>query len=215
MVEPYYQEDGITIYHGDCRDVLPVSPGCFVTDPPYGLAERWTGGTWFRKGAYAADNCQWDSAAPIDLVARLVESAPSIIWGGNYFALPPSRCWLVWHKTNAPKTMADVELAWTSFDRPAKAFSAPCGVKRGRCHPTEKPLDLMIWCLSFLQVEPVVDPFMGSGTTLSAAKELGRRAIGIEIDERYCEMAAERLRQSVLDFDPPAPDPEQVDLLAQ
>ena len=200
-MKPYYDRDGIKIYHGDCREILPhVKADCVVTDPPYGLGDRWTGGTWFNRGVYAQDKCEWDSAPPTEIVASLI-SRPSIVWGGNYFPMPPSRCWLAWHKTNAVKTMADMELAWTSLDRPAQLFSAPCGVPEPRGHPTQKPIALMRWCLGFMPPGTILDPFMGSGTTLVAAKLEGRKAIGIEIEERYCEIAAKRLAQGVLSFD--------------
>ena len=201
-MRPYYDDGrGVQIFHGDCREVLPALTeiGAYVTDPPYGLGDRWTGGTWFTRGVYATDKVEWDVVAPQDVAERLAGAGvPTILWGGNYFALPPARCVLAWFKVNAVATMADFELAWTNLDRPAAAFSAPCGV-RNRQHPTEKPLDLMTWCLSLVKADgPIVDPFMGSGTTLRAAKDLGRRAIGIEIEERYCEIAARRLSQEVL-----------------
>ena len=94
--------------------------------------------------------------------------------------------------------MAGAELAWTNFDMPCKAIDLPVG-KHDTGHPTQKPLALMRWCLSFVpDATTILDPFMGSGTTLVAAKLEGRRAIGIEISEKYCEIAAERLRQGVL-----------------
>jgi DNA modification methylase len=186
----------MTIYCADCRDILPhLEPVDLVlTDPPYGLGEKWKGGTWFTRGVYGGD-VGWDKEAPQDVVSELVKR-PSIIWGGNYFAMPPSRCWLAWFKTNSVPTMADHELAWTSFDRPSKSYSRTCN-GWARFHPTEKPIDLMKWCLSFAGGS-ILDPFMGSGTTLVAAKQLGRKAIGIEIEEKYCEIAVRRLRQEVL-----------------
>lgn len=200
-VKPYYEHAGITIYHGDCREILPsIKADVVVTDPPYGLGDRWTGGSWFTRGVYAQDKCEWDAEAPHATVEALImRGVPTVLWGGNYFAVPPSRCWLAWLKTNAPETMADFELAWTNLDRPSASYSAACGV-RVRQHPTEKPLDVMRWCLGFVADGLILDPFMGSGTTLRAAKDLGRRAIGIEIDERYCEIAARRLAQEVLPF---------------
>jgi site-specific DNA-methyltransferase (adenine-specific) len=198
-MEPYYEHAGITIYHGDCRDMLPsVTADSIVTDPPYGLGERWTGGTWFTRGVYQGA-VEWDGEAPQDVVdALLARAVPTVLWGGNYFVVPPSRCWLVWSKTNAVPTMADFEAAWTNLDRPSKTYSSPCnGWKRS--HPTEKPQGLMSWCLGLVPGS-VLDPFMGSGTTLVAAKRLGRKAIGIEREEKYCEIAAKRLQQEALPF---------------
>jgi site-specific DNA-methyltransferase (adenine-specific) len=202
VVTPYYERDGITIYCGDCRDVLPALGGAGVdlvlTDPPYGLADRWTGGTWFTRGVYAKDKCEWDQPIGHDVIEAVLGIGDHhIIWGGHNYTLPPSRCLLVWRKTNSIPTMADVEIAWTDLDMPAKAFDYP---RNGwpRQHPTEKPLPLMRWCIELAGGDVILDPFMGAGTTLRAAKDLGRRAIGIEIEERYCEIAANRLAQGVL-----------------
>lgn len=196
-MSPYYSHAGIEIYLGDCRDVLPlVSADSIVTDPPYGLGDKWTGGTWFTRGVYQG-SVEWDNEAPQDVVDSLVGRAvPMVLWGGNYFSVPPSRCWLAWRKTNSLPTMADFEAAWTNLDRPSKAYESP---RNGwlRSHPTEKPIGLIMWCLSFVEGS-VLDPFMGSGTTLVAAKRLGRRAIGIEREEKYCEIAVRRLSQEAL-----------------
>lgn len=115
---------------------------------------------------------------------------------GSISICRPARCWLIWNKTNAVPTMADFEMAWTNLDRPAKRFNAPVGrVEFG--HPTQKPLPLMLWTLGFVPDGAVVlDPFMGSGTTGVACAKLGRRFIGIEIDERYFEIAVERVAKS-------------------
>jgi len=121
-----------------------------------------------------------------------------VIWGGNYFSLPQSRCWFVWDKLNAVPTMGQCELAWTNADRPIQRFEWPVGrVQFG--HPTEKPIELIIWSIQQSRTEgTILDPFMGSGTTLRAAKDLCREAIGIEINERYCEIAVRRLAQETL-----------------
>ena len=94
-----------------------------------------------------------------------------------------------------------VELAWTTLNQPTRASNYAHGqlASEGKSHPTQKPLPLMQWCVAFTS-GTVLDPFMGSGTTLRAAKDLGRKAIGVEIEERYCEIAAQRLSQQVLDF---------------
>jgi len=209
-MKPYYEHAGITIYHGDCREVLPSCFQCclslVLTDPPYGHGERWSGGTWGAAAIYAEDARRWDAQKfpDEDLHIVLAAGTHSIIWGGNYYKLPASRCWLAWDKVQKIPTMADFELAWTSFERPSKSFSEcrnPDGNGMPREHAAQKPLSLFRWCLTFMpEAEVILDPFMGSGTTLLAAKDLGRRAIGIEIEEKYCEIAAKRLSQEVLEF---------------
>ena len=202
-MKPYYSENGITIYHGDCREILPhLEPVDLVlTDPPYGIGERMQGGTWGAAAKYA-DFRRWDVAPSPELLAEVIgKGAHSIVWGANYFQMMPSRCWLAWDKQNAVRTMADVEFAWTNLDRPAKRFSWPVGV-HAHGHPTEKPLELIKWAIEESRTSgTILDPFMGSGTTLRAAKDLGRKAIGIEIEERYCEIAVNRLRQEVICFE--------------
>src|SRR5690242_7102098 len=131
-MKPYFQRDGITLYHADCRDVLPTieagSVDLVLTDPPYGIGRRMHGGTWGAASKYA-DFRDWDVApSDADFSEILDKSPAAIIWGGNYFDLPPSRCWLVWDKQNPVHTMADCELAWTNFDKPVKRISLPVGV---------------------------------------------------------------------------------------
>lgn len=199
-MQPYYDKDGITIYNADCREVLPQL-GTFdllLTDPPYGIGDRMQGGTWGAKQKYA-DFREWDQS-PDDWTFKLIMGAAqsSVIWGGNYFNLPGSRCYLVWRKTNSVPTMAGAELAWTDWDSPVKAIDHPVS-KHTTGHPSQKPLTVMRWCLSLVpNAETILDPFMGSGTTLVAAKLEGRKAVGIEINEQYCEAAANRLAQGVL-----------------
>ncbi len=200
---PYYDHAGITIYHGDCREILPhVKADALVTDPPYGIAKQWTGGTgngWGKARQKASLRNAWDNK-PADLSA-LPLALPSIIWGGNFFTLPPSRGWLVWRKeVNPALSLGDAELAWTNLDQVIRVFDCPRNKLTGSLvpeHPTAKPVKLMRWCLGFV-LGAIVDPFYGGGATLLAAKDLGRRAIGIEIEESYCEIAAKRLAQEVL-----------------
>jgi site-specific DNA-methyltransferase (adenine-specific) len=201
-MKPYYDAGGIQIYHGDCREILPsVAADALVTDPPYGLGERWQGGTWGANPMYA-DARKWDLHPFHGLEALAAQFKTAIIWGGNFYSFPPSRCWLSWEKSSRMDTMADFELAWTNLDRPSKAWREDRNPDGKREHPTQKPLSLMLWCLGFVPSGIVLDPFAGSGTTLLAAKQLNRRAIGIEIEERYCEIAARRLSQEVLSFAP-------------
>lgn len=211
-MKPYYDHAGATIYHGDCRDVLP-GLGLFdlvLTDPPYGLGERWQGGggehtksSW----RYAPEEAKaWDGETLPGIVEQLPAMASqAIIWGGNYYALPPSRCWFIWDKKqNDQWTTSQAEMAWTNVDRPLRIFrmsqvEAHTEMVRKE-HPTQKPASLFKWCIRMTKAEPrtILDPFMGSGTTLRVAKDLGCLAVGIDKSERYCEIAANRLRQEVL-----------------
>jgi len=204
-MKPYYEEPGITIYHGDCRDILPSLPkvDLVLTDPPYGIADKWKGGKghgWGRAREQGIERNEWDQRAPSQAMFDIMRniSRDQIFWGGNYFPLPPSRCWFVFNKPERGFTLAEAELAWTSKD----AVIRVCDCNRSeydRVHPTQKPLRLFMWCLQqFEDAQTILDPFMGSGTTLRAAKDLGRKAIGIEIEEKYCEIAVKRLAQEVL-----------------
>ncbi len=211
LPKPYYDHAGITIYHGDCLEIMPVleKVDLALTDPPYGIAAKWVGGFsdkhgWGKSHLEKNERNDWDVRIPLSEIFELIlkKSANQIIWGGNYFELPLSRCWLVWNKPERGFTLAEAELAWTNADNVIRVFDLNRH-ENGRVHPTQKPVKLMLKCLSLSWTNDclkILDPFMGSGTTLVAAKELGRRAIGIEIEERYCEIAAERLAQEVFDF---------------
>lgn len=195
---PYYSDDLVTIYHGDCREWMPEAD-VIVTDPPYGIGRDGKPRSTSRHGGHKGyEFLGWD-AQPAVIEPLLMRGLPTIIWGGNYFALPPARGWLVWDKGQRID-QADAELAWTSLDQPVRVLTLNRVelMRDGAVHPTQKPVALMRWCLGFLPDGIVLDPFMGSGSTLVAAKSFGRRAIGIEIEERYCEIAATRCSQEVL-----------------
>ena len=208
---PYYEEPGITIYCADCRDVLPGLPrvDLVLTDPPYGIFER--GGKWGHKA-----ELQWDKLPAANIRQVLDAGLNQVIWGGNYFNLPLSRGWLVWYKRDSVPSAADVELAWTSADMNARLIDQTIAATNAERvgHPTQKPLAVIRWTLQqFPLAQSVLDPFMGSGTTLVAAKQLGRRAIGIEIERKYCDIAVERLRQDVLPLEAarePAAEPMEL-----
>ena len=206
-MKPYYERGGVTIYHGDCRDVLPgLAFDAVLTDPPYGLGDLWNGGGGSAGSSWRFDPAEaksWDAASVDGLVQLVSSAAPEVvIWGGNYYPLPPSRGWLVWDKKqNDSFTTGQAELAWTNLNRTTRVFRfAQCelATEGPKLHPTQKPLALMRWCLKWLSGSVIVDPFAGSGTTLRAAMDIGLSAIGIEIEERYCEIAASRLAQGVL-----------------
>lgn len=212
MTEPYYTDEFVTLYHGDCREILPTTigrPAAIVTDPPYGLAGLLVGGVrgwdlWADDNGSRAGGLHWDGEAPALVASFPALADDCIIWGGNYFPLPPRRGWLVWDKIVRSFSSGHCELAWTTIDQPVRAFNFAHGelASEGKFHPTQKPLTLMSWCIGFLPDSPgtIADPFAGSGSTLVAAKRLGRKAIGVELEERYCEIAARRLAQGVLDF---------------
>ncbi len=203
---PYYEHAGITIYHGDCRE-MEVSANAVITDPPYGhgwkgIDSTSTGGrNWTRRRAEAIVG--FDTPFEPEKWLKFPEI---ILWGANHYAdkLPSSPAWLAWDKRDgtAKNNLSDCELAWTNIGGSARLFRH---MWNGLCrdsevgdhlHPTQKPVTLMQWCVEKTTGD-IVDPFMGSGPTLRAAKDLGRRAIGIEIEERYCEIAARRLEQEV------------------
>lgn len=203
MSEPYYSDEYATLYHGDCREVTEwLEADVLVTDPPYGLGDKLSGGWAKHWGLHEYGGLAWDAEAPAIVPTMPDKFSASVIWGGNYFPLPLSRGWLVWDKILRNFTSGVCELAWTSLDQPIRAFNYSHGqlANEGKAHPTQKPVDLMSWCIGFMPPGIVADPFAGSGSTLVAAKRLGRKAIGVEIDERYCEIAARRLAQGVLDF---------------
>ena len=212
-MRPYYEQDGVTIYHGDCRDVVEAFGLHFgtrrfdllLTDPPYGINFAGRPTKWQRRAGLKPES--WD-AEPV--AAELLASVRSlathqIIWGGNYYDLPIARCWLSWCKPNAPPSMGSVEYAWTNLDQNSRWIMHSIGATNAERvgHPTQKPEAVMLWAFTQAPqtVRSVFDPFMGSGTTLVAAKRLGKTAVGVDMEERYCEIAAKRLQQEALPLD--------------
>ena len=208
-MEPYYQEDGITIYHGDFYDVLnelekDIDIDLVLTDPPYGIKKdhgKIGGDNLGQSKNYG--NYDWDNKpihqTKIDYLKLI--SNKMIMFGGNYYSMTPSPCWLVWDKVNTGN-FADCELAWTNLDKAVRKFTwkwngmlqQDMKRKEFRYHPTQKPVELMKWCIEISDTTGlIVDPFMGSGTTLIAARQLGREVIGIDIEKDYCDIAIHRL----------------------
>ena len=224
MAELYYEEPGIQIWCGDCREVLPHLPpvDLVLTDPPYGIAfdtdyTRFTSGFNVERKVHAAvigDDKPFDPAPWLDFKTV-------IMWGANcYSDRLPRGSWLIWDKRHANGTafLADAETAWMNKGYGVYIFSKTwqgCVRSEPIQHPTQKPTALMTWCIERSNTTgTILDPFMGSGTTLVAAKQLGRRAIGIEIEPKYCDIAIERLRQEQLPFTELQPEPEQTALFA-
>jgi site-specific DNA-methyltransferase (adenine-specific) len=233
---PYYDHAGITIYHGDCRDILPhLEPVDLVlTDPPYEMR----GGNVPIRGygvAKAVKNCvsigePWG----FDLKwCVLINTKHIVCFCNSYmigklqnaFANHTIICLFTWHKPNAPPNIRNTPkfdcefILWlklkTETNRRASLFrsqlithpflNAGCMASErilnndsSAAHPTQKPLAIVHKFIDAIADDTILDPFMGSGTTLVAAKQLGRKAIGIEIEEKYCEIAVRRLQQEVL-----------------
>jgi len=200
------------------RDMEDKSIDLVVTDPPFGIKNdarkantrestpvKQRNGTYLEIPKPTYELLEWDNKIPsqeyFDEIFRV--SKNQIIFGGNYFPLSPSPCWIVWDKRNGSCDFADCELAWTSFKSAVRIFrykwngmlQEDMAHKERRIHPAQKPLKLMEWCLQNYS-EPgdiVLDPFMGSGTTIEACIRTGRQYIGIDIYPQYCEMAQARV----------------------
>jgi site-specific DNA-methyltransferase (adenine-specific) len=213
-VKPYYEHGGVTIFHGDCREILPgIEADVLVTDPPYGINYRTPPSPGRPKSGAALAG----DAGPFD-PSHLLRFRRAVLFGANHYAerLPSSPGWIVWDKREGMPSndQSDAELAWTNVLGSVRTIRvrwngggsllAENGPARA-IHPTQKPLRLMVAVVALVS-EPgalVPDPYTGTGTTLVAAKDLGRRAIGIEIEEHYCEIAAKRLSQEVLPLTAP------------
>lgn len=160
-------------------------------------AER-RGGTWASK--YGNNICTWDFAPTEEYFKELFRiSKNQIIWGGNYFALPPTRCFIVWRKTNVHEkfTMAMAEYAWTSFNANAKVFEFSATGQEDRFHPTQKPVALYRWILANYakQGNKILDTHVGSASSLIACEDMGFQYVGFEIDEEYYQKASARIEE--------------------
>ena len=216
-MKPYYEESGITIYHGDCLEILPTIPEVAVvlTDPPYGIAWKKGLNRTARSRAHAGIRNDEDTSAR-DAMLGLLSHVPAIVFGSFYAPFPVSlKQVLVWHKPADAGLVGSI----TGFRRDAEPIflvgpwpanttmhrssilqsqTGQAATAAATGHPHTKPISIVSDLLRVAPPGCVLDPFMGSGTTLRAAKDLGRKAIGIEIEEKYCEIAAQRLSQEVL-----------------
>lgn len=204
-----------TLYLGDCMDILPTLPkvDAVITDPPYGIN---IANNPVRQMHEKSD---WDTSTPPQEVLNCVlsKSELQIIWGGNYFDLPPSQCFLVWDKVQPQNfSLAMCEMAWCSKKSPAKMHRQSVLSYR-KDHPTQKPVELMVWCIEQAgNPQTILDPFMGSGTTGVAAIQLGRSFIGIEREPKYFDIACKRIEQAIAQgqlFEPEQPKQTQEPLL--
>ena len=196
-----------TLYLGDCRDILPTLPkvDAVITDPPYGIGEAAGKNARRNNLAVAKDfgNDSWDDEPISPELIQMVREAGkwAVIFGGNYYALPAAKCWLVWDKENGDSDFADCELAWTNLPKAVRRIRymwngmlRANGEARGD-HPTQKPIGVMAWAISHVPspCRTILDPFMGSGTTGVACMNLGRQFTGIEREQKYFDIACRRI----------------------
>jgi len=215
MKNPIVKEEKIgdcRLILGDCMEVMPTlgKVDAVLTDPPYGI------GISKNPVRQKHKKSNWDNCAPSnDVLLRIQTIAKQqIIWGGNYFNLPPSRGFFVWDKIQPENfSLAMCEQAWWSKDANAKIFCKSV-LSYKKQHPTQKPVELMEWCIGHLpkDTETILDPFMGSGTTLVACAKLGRSGIGIELDEDYFNIACERVEKAYSQADLFVAPPENKDI---
>jgi DNA modification methylase len=196
-----------TLYLADCMDVLPNLPkvDAVITDPPYGIGENSKKVASRESLAKPKDygEFDWDKAPPpAELIDAIREKAQwCALFGGNYFNLPPTSCWLVWDKLNTGD-FADCELAWTNWPKAVRRIQWRWNgmIRQGneeRFHPTQKPLAVMKWVIDLCpKSDTILDPFMGSGTTGVAAIQMGRKFIGIEREPKYFDIACERIERA-------------------
>jgi site-specific DNA-methyltransferase (adenine-specific)/modification methylase len=202
--------EGVTLYCGDCRQILPTlgKIDAIVTDPPYGIGESSKKVASRGKLAVPRDygEFDWDAEPPPAWLISMLRdvSRYQIIFGGNYYDLPPSSCWLVWDKKNGNNDFADCELAWTNLPKAVRRIEWLWNgmIRKGsdvREHPTQKPLGVMAFALDQLPDDAhlICDPFMGSGTTGVAAIQKGLPFTGIEKNPAYFDGACQRLREAM------------------
>ena len=195
-----------TLYLGDCMDILPTldKVDAVITDPPYGINEN--SKKVASRGNMAAPkdygDFDWDKAPPPDELIELIRTKGKYqaFFGGNYFTLPPTSCWLVWDKLNGDNDFADCELAWTNWPKAVRRLQWRWNgmIRQGneqRYHPTQKPLEVMKWVIELCpKSDTILNPFMGSGTTGVACMQLGRKFIGCELDPAYFAIAEKRIK---------------------
>lgn len=196
MVNLYFETKLGKLYHGSSEDILPEISSddisLLLTDPPYGLNSKMQGGTWGHKYKNS-EMIKWDYTLSQKIFNKLLTIGNvQIIWGANNYIVPPSRCWFIWLKPQIP-TLSDFEMAWTNIDAPSKIFK-DSRIALNKEHPTMKPIGLIVFCINQSKTRgTILDPFFGSGTIGVAAEQLNRKWIGIEISEKYCEIAAKRI----------------------
>ena len=203
-----------TLYLGDCRDILPTLPkvDLVLTDPPYGIGkpiyrENKSNVAAAKRKDYGIDVTEWDLKQDDSIINSVIaKGINAILWGGNYFYVEPSPCWLIWDKNNGDNRFADAELAWTNLKKAVRLkkytwngmIQENMKQKEIRDHPTQKPVPVMEWCINLAPkaTSTVADPFMGSGTTGVACANLGKTFYGIEREPKYFDIACQRIENA-------------------
>lgn len=200
--------DDIRLLCADCMEVMRGAEGKLaelaVCDPDYGLGGKLRGGNYMARYEDSGARLGGKPGGDYFELLRGV-SDNQVIWGGNYFDfLPPTRCFLIWHKKDGPDNFADCEYAWTSFDRNARMFSSarnPKGISGNgkRIHICQKPVQLYLWIYDLLAkpADRILDTHMGSGSSAIAAYETGHPYVGIEINRDYFDKAVERIERHI------------------
>jgi site-specific DNA-methyltransferase (adenine-specific) len=190
--------------NGDCLEYMKTMPDNYadlaLVDPPYGLGDKTltSGGTWSVK--WQKKGAEWDTKPTDEYFQELFRvSKNQIIWGGNYFNLPPSRCFIIWDKVSHMPSMADCEYAWCSFDKNAKIYKHIRNTEEKRIHICQKPIKLYKWILSNYATkgDKILDTHVGSGSSLIACYDMGFEYMGFEIDKEYYEAASKRIEDTM------------------
>jgi site-specific DNA-methyltransferase (adenine-specific) len=189
----------IELLHIDCMEYMRGLPDkafeLAIVDPPYGIGDKFKGGKSGKMNFNEVVIKAWDIAPSQQYFDELFRvSKNQIIWGGNYFGLPPTRCFITWDKiVSEDFSLAMAELAWTSFDKLAKIFKLQVP-KDGKIHPTQKPVKLYEWLLTNYakKGDRILDTHLGSGSSAIAAHNLGFDFVGTELDRDYYEAALKR-----------------------
>lgn len=191
------------VFNGDCMEYMAGLPDGFfdlvIADPPYGIGvsemQMGLGKKAWKRGK------KWDSCAPTEafFIKTFRASKNQIICGGNYFVLPPTRCFIVWDKLNAGRSFADCEFLWTSFNDVSRIFKYRLLNDLGRCHPTQKPVALYKWLLTNYAKpgQKIFDPMMGSQSSRIAAWDMGFDYYGCELDKDYFREGCDRFEKHI------------------
>ena len=199
------KKPNINLFNGDCMEAMKgYADNHFkiaIVDPPYGIGDKFKGGKTGKMNFNEVVEKDWDKVPPMEYWEELMRvSENQIVWGGNYFPLSPSRCFIVWDKQISEDfSLAMAEMAWTSFDKLAKIYKLPTP-KNGKIHPTQKPIKLYKWLLHNYTNEGdlILDTHLGSGSIAIACHYMKRNLIGYEIDKEYYDAACKRFKEQTM-----------------